>query len=150
MNRQALNFLDTARKIAGKIGFGPKSVYSRYKYIDYTGDEASTLIREKLLAPEPAMIARFGTSELFAVLNAISLQRKGAGKYFRYVTGSHPFLRWDPKVMQGIFVNAGFFPADTKLLDRYAELMIDCMHQTDILGSWIDEEAFSRKILPAP
>jgi hypothetical protein len=146
MNALLLSTLGFARKLAGKTGLR-RSAEAGYAYVNCSGDAAALKIREVLSGPSPAMIGRFGTSELFAVLNYVALQDNGPGRYFRYVFGRTPYLAWDPRVLSGIFINAGFFPADPHRLEGYARMMLDDMPLLDILGSWIQEEAYFRQQL---
>ena len=146
MNALLLSSLALARKLAGRTGLR-HDVEKDYTYVNCSGDAAAKKIREVLSGPSPAMIGRFGTSELFAVLNYVALQDSGPGRYFRYVFGNTPYLAWDQRVLTGIFINAGFFPPDTRLLEGYARMMLEDMTLLDILGSWIREEAYFRKQL---
>jgi hypothetical protein len=72
------------------------------------------------------------------VLNYLTVNRRGSifKKIFDYLTDRSPGFWWETVVKTEMFNNAGFFPAQPEYLGRFAELMLDCLPQVDILGSW--------------
>ncbi|GFO67801.1 hypothetical protein GMLC_13800 [Geomonas limicola] len=110
--------------------------------VQVTGQSSSDLIKEKLLAGKPAMIARFGSGELTAALayHFAQLPEPWTRKAWRYICQEYPEFWWDRCLSRGLTRNAGFFPADEKLYDRFAALLIDDMHYVDVLGSWLSGE----------
>lgn len=99
-------------------------------------DKASSSIKTELLADKPSMIARFGSTEIKAVLYPkipfffISLLKKMMG--------------YNPKSKE--FVNmkvlSGFFPSNSQAIKQFSALMHQDMKELDILGSWRFEEKF--------
>ena len=89
-------------------------------------DAAQAAIRGLLESRAPAMIARFGSTEIKAVL--------------------WPHLPWglrraaEHRVITNMTVASGFFPAMPAAIERFSGLMYDDMRQLDILGSWRLEE----------
>jgi hypothetical protein len=85
-----------------------------------------TAIRELLEKNAPGMIARFGATEIKAVL--------------------WPHLPWalkrlvQSRVISNMSVASGFFPPARAAIERFSALMYDDMGQLDILGTWRPEE----------
>ena len=120
--------------------------------VQITGQAASDLIRQKLFSGKPAMIARFGSGELSAALvyHFAQLPEPSARKAWRYISQEYPEFWWDRTLSRGLTRNAGFFPADETLYDRFAALLIDDMQYVDVLGSWLTgERVFTQQLLSA-
>jgi hypothetical protein len=94
---------------------------------------APAAIRGLLERNAPGMIARFGSTEIKAVL--------------------WPRLPWVVKrvvqrrVISDMTVASGFFPPAPAAIERFSVLMYDDMVQLDILGSWRREEYLLQKHL---
>lgn len=99
-------------------------------------DKASSLIKTELLADKPSMIARFGSTEIKAVLYPkLPLFFKGVfKKMMKYNPESKEFLN--------MRVLSGFFPSNSQTIKRFSDLMHLDMKELDILGSWRFEEKF--------
>lgn len=110
--------------------------------VQLSGQAASDLIRARLAGGAPAMIARFGSAELRAALCHEFGRRDESAwhKALQFIRREYTEYWWDRRVVRGMTRNAGFFPADTRLLARFAELLIDDMRQVDVLGSWMTAE----------
>ena len=120
--------------------------------VQITGQAASDLIKQKLVAGKPAMIARFGSGELTAALafHFAQLPESSARKAWRYICQDYPEFWWDRCLTRGLTRNAGFFPAHETLYDRFASLLIDDMQYVDVLGSWLTgERVFAQQLLSA-
>lgn len=87
--------------------------------------QANALIAEKILLGEPFMAARFGSVELSALVDSF---RKSLGKIDAY----------GGKTRQAMCMNAGFFPDDEEMFDRFAALMTESCAMLDIIGLWND------------
>ena len=109
-------------------------------------DMAQDLIRELLLSDSPCMIARFGSVELQAIID--SFYPPTISNAIRFVKGEIPSWGYAPSTMRTMRINAGFFPATPKMLERFSKLMKDCMKEVDILGSWRPEEAEVLDLMP--
>lgn len=104
-------------------------------------NRANSLIYSKLLTGKPCMISRFGSNELYATIS--------------YMRGGHPlwFLRtiypfWvSPQVDYHMKNNAGFFNSSHKAYCKFADLMVKCAKEIDILGSWQENEYTMNKYL---
>lgn len=100
--------------------------------VDYSGQAASDVIKAKVLAPEPCMIARFGGVELGALVHYYRIHQKNAfplQKSWRYITGQSGPFWWDTKIRQKMRYNAGFFPAEPPYLERFCERILQAPHR---------------------
>ena len=94
---------------------------------------ATAAIRGLLERNAPGMIARFGSTEIKAVL--------------------WPRFPWvvkrlvEQRVFSDMTMASGFFPPSREAIERFSVLMYDDMGQLDILGSWRPEECFLRRHL---
>jgi len=99
--------------------------------IPLEGDQVSKLIQSKLSSTEPVMIARFGSTEIKAIL--------------------YPFLPFPiriflkKRILGNMDTLSGFFPSNDTTIRRFSKMMIDDMKIMDILGSWRIEERFLEK-----
>jgi hypothetical protein len=100
-----------------------------------SGNACAEIIRNEILANKPSMIARFGSTEIKAVL--------------------YPLI---PLIIQLFFKNrvasrmrdlSGFFPLSKGMIEKFSDLMIEDMKLLDILGSWRIEEKLLLKNFPA-
>ena len=123
---------------------------SRYSYSKLPelipAKDVQSKIQQLLDNDQPCMIARFGSVELQAVVD--SLYPPTISNAVRFIKGEIPSWGYAPSTMRTMRINAGFFPATPKMLDRFGELMKDCMKEVDILGSWRPEEAEVWDIMP--
>ena len=108
--------------------------------------EAQRLIHEMLLSDKPCMIARFGSVELQAVVDYMFPPT--AKNAIRFVKGEIPSWGYAPSTKRTMHINAGFFPATKPMLDRFGQLMQECMPLVDMLGSWRKEETAVMHYLP--
>jgi hypothetical protein len=109
---------------------------------DLSGQAAADLIARRLATREPFMAARFGVVELGSVLNhaAIHASAPPLRKAAAYVRGDASAWWWEEDTISSMSRNAGFFPAEPALLDRFAERMLADMPCLDVLGSWLAAE----------
>jgi hypothetical protein len=107
-----------------------------------TEQAASDLIRDRILDDEPVLIARLGAVETGCLLSYLAIHEGGSTlrKSLRYIRGSATAFWWDESTVATMTQNAGFFPADPLLLDRFCARMLGDLPCIDILGSWLPEE----------
>lgn len=106
-----------------------------------SGTESSRSIYELLLGDKPCMIARFGSVELDTIIRYISIKRcskHGFSFFWNY-------MGWNQKRKTLLKNNAGFFSNSVPNIERFCELMIDCMPNLDILMSWVGGENLVRE-----
>jgi hypothetical protein len=99
-----------------------------------TGEACSELIRQELLASKPSMIARFGATEIKAVL------------FPKIPLFFQPLLR--DRVSSRMRDLSGFFPLSDGMIEKFSDLMFEDMKLLDILGSWRMEEKLLLKHFP--
>jgi hypothetical protein len=143
MNKQVIFALRAARKSYGKLAM---------KDLNPTGsmplekDEANQLISRKLLGDTPVMIARLGAVELSSIANYKSII-SGKRNLLKYITFKSEAFWWDNNTISQMANNAGFFPSNTFMLERFAMLMMEDMMSVDVLGSWLwQEKLFSEEL----
>jgi hypothetical protein len=104
---------------------------------------ASTLISRALTSKEPTMIARLGAVELTCLVNYLGVSQKARiGGVRNYIANKSPPWWWEPSVINQMATNAGFFPLQIGLIEKFCEIMISDLTKVDILGSWLKEESF--------
>jgi hypothetical protein len=145
MNDAAVMVLKAMRKVYQKVQKSTKAELTN-EFAQYSGQDASDIIKKFLENDNPAMIARFGSNELNCVTNYYHISRN-KGRYFSYIKGDVGAFWWDKKMMQYMGTGAGFFPSTEKNLARFATLMLEDMKQVDVLGSWLQQEALFSKQL---
>lgn len=94
---------------------------------------ATSAIRRLLDRNAPGMIARFGSTEIKAILwPHLPSILKGVV---------------ERRVISNMMIASGFFPPVPAAIEKFSALMYDDMVQLDILGSWRREEYFLRRHL---
>lgn len=113
-------------------------------------DAAAAAIRQLLDGPQPAMIARFGSSELQCLVNYSGVTATHH-PVLDYIRGRAPAWWWDRKLLRRMNRNAGFFPPTGEAMMRFCERMMADLPSLDLLGSWLpDETLFDAVIGRAP
>jgi hypothetical protein len=129
------------------VFFKPDSSNFGRNWKMYSNKEyANTLIYNQLMADEPCMIARFGSTELAALVNYIGIkQNKRNIKTF--ITGNSLDWEWKRGNLSTLYLNAGVFPKDTFIASKFSELILKDTEQVNILGSWLKEEKYIEQVL---
>lgn len=113
------------------------------------GHELNEYIRNSLLSDEPFMIARFGSIELDAALYPYLLSKSLLNRYMLFLRNKISFIHNDDKYASRLIGplcnNAGFFPEDIKLIDRFSKRMISDIPLMDCCCccSWENEDLFN-------
>ncbi len=142
MNKKTLDFLRAVYLKVFKRGHNGVD----YDNVDLKNQEASNLIKRKLLSNEPVMICRFGSVELGCVGNYKSI-KENQGAKFKYISDQIDPYWWDDRLITAMSNNAGFFPATPPMLEKFALSLLEDMRQVDILGSWLEREKVFAKEL---
>lgn len=108
--------------------------------------DTQQLIKDYLSSDKPCMIARFGSVELQSIVDY--LYPVTFKNILPFVKGKIPSLGYAPSTKRTMHINAGFFPPTESMLNRFGQLMIDCMKEVDLLGSWRPEEEMVMKYVP--
>lgn len=128
------------RLIKPKIPFyNSKTLYNGREIL--TGENVNKLISELLVKGEPAMICRFGSSELHTIEHYLLSKKYSLSKYFNYVKGGRIFF-WDRKNTHGIFFISGVFPETEEMLEKFSEEFISHLPNIDVLASWLHGEEY--------
>jgi len=109
---------------------------------------ASTIIYNALMAEQPCMIARFGSTELTCLANYIGVHQQKE-QYLQYFRGKSFPWWWEPKIIHQMQNWSGFFPASVEKIEQFCKLMLDDIPQVDVLGSWLSMEQLFEKELTA-
>lgn len=144
MNIVAETILKGLRRILCPLLFRQEELPSLPCEMDMA--KSQEVIARLLRSDKPCMVARFGSTELDAVVNYIGVQSSPHSPW-KYVKGEVNEWWWDRKVMNHLRSNAGFFPSTEDSLRRFAELMIADASQVDVLGCWLKEEWYLRQTL---
>ena len=103
------------------------------------GPSVSDLISSLIQRSEGCMITRFGSVEADVLLRFLE-RRSGFSRVqliLSYIRGEIGPFWWDAAIRSQLRNNAGFFPIEQDhLLDRFAELYLDCCAKIDVLGIW--------------
>ncbi len=98
------------------------------------GEICTSVLKEELQKDKPSMIARFGSTEIKAIIYP------------------HLPLLIRPFVKSSFFLNmeilSGFFPSTENNIKKFSDLMKEDMKLLDILGSWRMEERFLNNKFP--
>ena len=107
---------------------------------EYINDRkvSTKLLREILESDKPAMIARYGGFELSCVVNYLGTKNPNHS-IIKYIKGEIPEWWWNMDTIHKMETNAGFFPANTETISKYARLMLEDSKCLDILGSGLFE-----------
>lgn len=115
-----------------------KLAHSFIKKLIYTspleGEICTTIIKCELQNDKPSMIARFGSTEIKAILYP-----------------SFPFfirLFIKKRVFGNMFTLSGFFPSNEENIRKFSKMMLEDMKLLDVLGCWRIEERFLQKYFP--
>jgi hypothetical protein len=96
--------------------------------------DSSDLLRNEIELKKPSMVARFGSTEIKAVLLP------------RMPSLAQPFFR--KRVFTSMHDLSGFFPLTNQAIIKFSDLMLEDMKQLDILGSWRIEEKLLVRSFP--
>lgn len=109
-------------------------------------DTVSRLIYNKLIDEQPCMIARFGSTELSALVNYLGVN-SSTHSYIKYIQGQQSEWWWNKNIMSQMQQWSGFFPPTPENMQRFGDLMMKDIPMVDILGSWLINETYFKKQL---
>ena len=109
-------------------------------------EKASEMIYGLLVQDKPCMIARFGSTELSALVNYIGVNSKKHSAW-NYIIGKQPEWWWNENIMRQMQEWSGFFPPTPENMQRFGKSMINDMKELDLLGSWVVNEIYFEKEL---
>ena len=113
--------LRAVRKVAFPRGVPPKNLPT------ISGPELNDYIRTSLLSEAPFMVARFGSIELSAglypYLSSLSLPARYKLYVQKRIDWLHPSAKYAESLIKPLCNNAGFFPENVDLLEKYSTLV---------------------------
>lgn len=142
MNRIILFILKALRKIYMRIA----KINPSLPQCENNPDIVSQLIYSKLISDKPCMIARFGSTELSALVNYLGVN-SSTHSYLKYIQGKQPEWWWSKNIMNQMQQWSGFFPPTPENMQKFGDLMIKDIPMVDILGSWIPQEKLFKEEL---
>lgn len=142
MNRIILFILKALRKIYMRIA----KINPSLPQCENNPNIVSQLIYSKLISDKPCMIARFGSTELSALVNYLGVN-SSTHSYLKYIQGKQPEWWWNKNIMNQMQQWSGFFPPTPENMQKFGELMIKDIPMVDILGSWIPQEKLFKEEL---
>lgn len=142
MNRIILFILKALRKIYMRIA----KINPSLPQCENNPNIVSQLIYSKLISDKPCMIARFGSTELSALVNYLGVNTP-KHSYIKYIQGKQPEWWWSKNIMNQMQQWSGFFPPTPENMQKFGDLMIKDIPMVDILGSWIPQEKLFKEEL---
>lgn len=112
---------------------------------------AGEKINAVLASGKPCMIARLGATETKS-LSLFYITHKEQKSIFDYIQGRSPLMEdWARADHSELCKLSGFFPdGDLRLIEQFCELMLDCIPELDVLGSWLKFEELFDHMHKAP
>lgn len=143
MNTISILTLKTLRKLYAKA-FGDYQLPPPRREED--PGKASDMIYNLLVQDKPCMIARFGSTELSALVNYLGVN---APKHsiIKYIKGEQPEWWWNKNIMNQMQQWSGFFPPTPENMQRFGEMMMKDIKELDLLGCWVQSETWFAKEL---
>lgn len=111
-------------------------------YVQYKGQAANDLLRDLIKkSSDGLMVTKFGGFELTFVVCSM-LYSKGLtwNDYKHYILCDIDLDK--AKTLKGLCHNAGFFPYNKELGNKYMQLVLDDIRDIDILGSYQRQEIY--------
>ena len=130
--------LEPLRKICFNLKKNTGQRWYSQTHLYRTSDDApGKIIYDVLMNEKPAMITRFGTSELHIILNYLSRNKPLYTKLRDYLLGYYPEFWWGKYAKNDIYQNSGFFSNDEDNLEKFAQLYLRAIPNIDILLTWL-------------
>lgn len=138
MNSLSIFTLKSLRKLYSKT-FGGYQLPPLQREED--PDKASEMIYNLLSDDKPCMIARFGSTEMSAIINYLGVNSQ-QHSIWKFIQGKQPEWWWNKNIMNQMQQWSGFFPPTPENMQRFGEMMIEDAKEVDILGSWLQQEIY--------
>lgn len=121
-----------------------------YDNCEYFGQQASDLIKAGLESEKPFAVSRFGYSELRALLTFLHIQENSSRSYklFSFIKGEKVEPWWTNNTLKIITYNAGVFPMEMEVIEKFCRLTLTDMQEIDVLGSWLGGESRIKQMMP--
>lgn len=103
---------------------------------------ANQLITKAILSNKPFMVARFGSTELSALVHYKHSIKKKEKSIINFIKGTLPQWWYENIYLDQLCTKSGFFPNDLSLLNSFYDIYVEDIKQIDLLASWLLEERF--------
>lgn len=143
MNAISIFTLKVLRKLYAKV-FGGYQLPSLQR--EENPDKVSEMIYNLLASDKPCMIARFGSTEMSAIINYLGVNSK-KHSIVDYIRGKQSEWWWNKNIMNQMQQWSGFFPPTPENMQRFGDMMVENIRYVDILGSWLSQEYYFVKEL---
>lgn len=140
MNDLSIFTLKVLRKLYVKI-FGGYQLPPLQREED--PDKASEMIYNLLSDDKPCMIARFGSTEMSAIINYLGVNSQ-RHSIWKFIQGKQPEWWWNKNIMNQMQQWSGFFPPTPENMQRFGKMMLEDAKEVDVLGSWMNGEIYMR------
>lgn len=111
-------------------------------------DKASSLIYNLLVSDKPCMVARYGSTELSAIINYLGVANP-KHNVWNLITGKQIEWWWNQSVIEQMQRWSGFFPANEECVSRFAQMMLEDTKQLDILACWSKSTVLLDEYIPS-
>uniref|UniRef100_A0AB33J9D6 Uncharacterized protein n=2 Tax=unclassified Prevotella TaxID=2638335 RepID=A0AB33J9D6_9BACT len=98
-------------------------------------DDASDIIYSVLSSNQPCMIARFGSTELNAIVNYMAVA-DSRHSVIDFITGRQYQWWWNDLGIEQMETHSGFFPSNKETISKFSEMMFQEVAECDVLLSW--------------
>lgn len=112
------------------------------------GESANLFIANLLIGENPCMVARFGSTELGAMLAIERFQESSFAERLIESYRRRTLSLWNSHPVNALQIYSGFFPVKKKSLVRFLAVMQDAVNELDLLGSWATLESRYTQHLP--
>lgn len=130
MNSLSIFTLKALRKIYTKI-IGDNG--SSLLHVINDADKANDIIYNLLAGDKPCMIARFGSTELSAIINYLGVTSK-TYSVAKFIRREQPEWWWNKNIMNQMKNWSGFFPVSEENLSRFSQMMLEDAKEMDVCG----------------
>lgn len=107
----------------------------------------NNIVFDTLSKGKPCMIARYGATEMSAIVNYLGINDKDWNAW-DYIRGYKPEHWWNPQIMRQMQEWSGFFPPTAANLNKFVKMMLEDSKQVDVLASWLEGEWLLKGYLP--
>lgn len=107
-------------------------------------EKANEYIYNLLVSDRPIMISRLGTIESGIIMNYLSIHSKKMmiSKCYHYIVDNVGLPWWDKLFYNSMHNNAGIFPENIDVLEKFSERYLEDIPEIDLLGSFNYAERF--------
>lgn len=111
-------------------------------------ESVSKIIYNQLIKDEPCMITRFGSTELYCLVNYLGVKKGFWKSLIPYLFAKAEAWWIIPQRVSDLKNCSGFFSADELgQVEKYCELILSDIPYIDVLGSWVSKEVYIKNYI---